>query len=175
MNELEKSVYNWVKDIVIGQNLCPYAHVPFNKDTIRIVTQAKDQSDDSFFMKELKLIMATTEKEVATSLAIFPNANVFKDFLIFFNKKIYLLEQTGFYPDYRMILFHPEYQGKETDFNLRENFIYRSPVPLIQFLRGSEMKDITEADGARVKNRNREHLDKLDDKIFEDVFGYLKN
>jgi hypothetical protein len=127
---------NWIKEIVIGLNFCPFARKPFKEELILYKvdsTSANAVALESFintchFLED----NAATE----TALLIFPNG--FSDFeayldLVFLSEK--LLKKEGFEGVYQVASFHPNYVFAGSDENDPANYTNRSPYPMLHLLR----------------------------------------
>src|SRR5690606_24125584 len=73
-DEIEQQVRRWLEDVVIGLNLCPFAHQPNKQDRIRIaVTEATDEEGLlEALQEEMSLLNASEETEIETTLLVSP-------------------------------------------------------------------------------------------------------
>ena len=74
--EVERKTLAWVKDFVVGLNLCPFARPLLASDALRVtVCEATDNEGVAeALVAEIELIQKASELEVATTLVVFPNA-----------------------------------------------------------------------------------------------------
>ncbi len=132
---------NWVSDIVIGLNLCPFASSVFTANRIdyRI---ASDNNIESHLQQLAEcFITLNKQTEIETSLLIFSDAYPsFDDYLDLLELGNQLLEALNYSGIYQLASFHPDYcfeGSKETD---ASNFTNRSPYPMLHILRESSIE-----------------------------------
>jgi hypothetical protein len=127
---------NWIRDIVIGLNFCPFARKPFKEELILYKvdsTSANAVALESFintchFLED----NAATE----TALLIFPNGfSDFEDYLNLTDLAEKLLKAQGFEGVYQVASFHPDYIFAGSDEHDPANYTNRSPYPMLHLLR----------------------------------------
>ena len=74
--DVENKTLRWVKDFVVGLNLCPFARPLLASDVLRVaVCEATDDKGVAeALLAEIELIQKTSDAEIATTLVVFPNA-----------------------------------------------------------------------------------------------------
>jgi hypothetical protein len=132
---------NWIKNIVIGCNFCPFANREFKNDTIhyQVVFSTKRTDAREALLKELKRL--DRDKTIATTLLIFPNA--FAEFdvylqLVSFAEK--LLQQKDYEGIYQLATFHPLYQFENSAPDDPANYTNRSIYPMLHLLREDQIR-----------------------------------
>jgi hypothetical protein len=169
-------VRRWVKEIVIGWNLCPFAKKEFVSERIRFqVSQATDQ-------ESLLLDLATEierldrEQKVETTLLIHPRVLSdfadYNDFLALADELLAELEREGVY---QIASFHPDYHFHGTEPGDPENYTNRSPYPLLHLLREESMSlavekypDVSEIPENNIELMNSYGKEKLV-RVFDDL------
>lgn len=169
-------VRRWVKEIVIGWNLCPFAKREFVSERIQFqVSQATDQ-------ESLLLDLATEierldrEQKVETTLLIHPRVLSdfadYNDFLALADELLAELEREGVY---QIASFHPDYQFHGTEPGDPENYTNRSPYPLLHLLREESMSlavekypDVSEIPENNIELMNSYGKEKLV-RVFDDL------
>lgn len=157
---------NWVEQLVIGLNLCPFARVPYENGQVRFVVSSATQPEALLedLHRELETLRSTDAQELDTTLLIHPQ--VLQDFLDY-NDFLYIvdnfLEQEGYADEFQVASLHPDYQFADTQPDDAENFTNRSPYPLLHILREDS---VTKALGSishpeRIPERNIRSLKKL--------------
>ena len=143
-------VKKWIKDFVIGLNLCPFAKHPFANNLIRYELLEFERSDDfidSFFV-ETQLLLEAESSEISTSLIIISSG--LEDFLFYLDVLDGcqdLLEKSGLDKHVQLASFHPLYQFEGTVSNDVTNYTNRSPFPLIHILRTDEVEKAIDSYG----------------------------
>ena len=136
-----KSVQQWLEQIVIGLNLCPFAKRELVKNRIRFkVSEA--QSEEKLLEDlnaELELIFLTDSVE--TTLLILTNIlQDFNDYNQFLDIADSLIEKMDFEGEFQIASFHPDYQFADTEFDDVENYTNRSPYPILHILREASLE-----------------------------------
>lgn len=136
---------DWVKDVVIGLNLCPFAAPVFKDKRISyLVTNGGDTADN--LARHLQTLAdACTELDssdvVETSLLIFPEAyQRFDDYLDFLELANHLLEELSYAGIYQLASFHPDYLFEGSSEEDASNFTNRSPYPMLHLIRESSIE-----------------------------------
>ncbi len=133
---------NWIQNVVIGLNFCPFAAKEFKQNTIRY--KVIPQENIEHFKKELleELELLENEPTIATTLLIFPNQfKLFTSFVKFINDGENIVARSNFFEDYQLASFHPDYlfAGEPTD--APTHYTNRSPYPMLHILREDMVSD----------------------------------
>jgi hypothetical protein len=156
-----RSVSTWVEQLVVGEQLCPFARLPLQSGRVRFeVTQATSADELlACLAEEIKRLEQTPEIE--TTLLIHPN--VLTDFLTynqFLDEVDALLRRLDMEGVFQVASFHPDYQFAGTEVEDAENYSNRSPYPLLHLLREASIETAIDSfeniDG--VPDRNIRHL-----------------
>lgn len=136
--EVERKTLAWVKDFVVGLNLCPFARPLLASEALRVtVCEANDDEGvAAALLNEIQLIQKASESEVATTLVVFPNAlQGFDGYLAFLHGAQQLLEEMGLLGVLQLASFHPDYQFAGEPIESASHFTNRAPFPMIHLLR----------------------------------------
>ena len=136
--EVERKTLAWVKDFVVGLNLCPFARPLLASEALRVtVCEANDDEGvAAALLDEIQLIQKASESEVATTLVVFPNAlQGFDGYLAFLDGAQQLLEEMGLLGVLQLAGFHPDYQFAGEPIESASHFTNRAPFPMIHLLR----------------------------------------
>jgi len=136
--EVERKTLGWVKDFVVGLNLCPFARPLLASKALRVtVCEANDDEGVArALLDEVELIQKTSESEVATTLVVFPNAlEKFDDYLAFLTGAEGLLNEMDLAGVLQLASFHPDYQFAGEPEGAASHFSNRAPFPMIHLLR----------------------------------------
>ncbi len=142
-DEIIATTQSWLREAVIGLNLCPFANAVYIKNQIRyVVSQA--QTADALaeeLANELQLLLASSHKDIDTTLLIHPY--ILQDFLDY-NDFLGIADQVLIELDLEGIVqiasFHPDYQFAGTQKDDIENFTNRGPYPMLHLLRESSIE-----------------------------------
>lgn len=127
--------------MVIGLNFCPFASREFKQNTIHYQIEKGTTHTDcrQALLKELKRL--DSNKAIATTLLIFPNAfpefDAYLKFVAFAEK---LLQQKGYDGTYQLATFHPLYQFEESAIDDAANYTNRSLYPMLHLLREADVR-----------------------------------
>lgn len=132
----------WVKDIVIGLNFCPFANKEYKSNTIRY--QVSDTKDMSVAMMQLydECVFLDEHTNTSTTLIIFSEG--FKDFdeyLFLVNLCEQLLRKQKYEGIYQIATFHPDYIFEGEAPEDAANFTNRSPYPMLHILREEQLEE----------------------------------
>jgi len=127
---------NWISDVVIGLNFCPFARKPFKDDLI--VYKVDDTTDPAnaltSFMDTCRFLEDNPAME--TALLIFSKGFAdFEDYLDLTDLAEKLLKARDFEGIYQVASFHPDYIFAGSDDNDPANYTNRSPYPMLHLLR----------------------------------------
>lgn len=136
---------NWVEKIVIGLNLCPFASLPFQNDSIEYtvntgesIEQHLQQLADCFTRLDARI---NNSADIETSLLIYPEAyQKFDNYLELLDYANQLLEDLNYTGTYQIASFHPDYRFAGSAENDASNFSNRSPYPMLHLIRESSLE-----------------------------------
>ncbi|GAA5445082.1 hypothetical protein Misp06_03275 [Microbulbifer sp. NBRC 101763] len=140
-------VEQWLTDVVVGLNLCPFARKPMRAGQIRyIASESKnDQALLADLHTELQRLDSTPESELLTTLLIIPDhLQDFADYNQFLDQAEWLLERYNYVGTYQLASFHPDYQFAGTNPNDAENLTNRAPFPILHLLREDNLEKMIE-------------------------------
>ena len=142
-DRVERHVRVWLEDFVVGLNLCPFAR-PYVlqgallSKSLRIAICGDTQTGAlrRVFLEELNTLQSRSEREIATSLLVFPHAlSEFTAYLDFFEEAQDLLAQAGLEGLIQLASFHPHYEFEGEELGAASHFSNRAPYPVIHLLR----------------------------------------
>lgn len=128
----------WVKEWVIGLNLCPFARKPFVQGRVRFVLEESPHRETllSTLARECLYLNETPSEETETTLIVHPHVlQDFGDYLDFLPVAEELIRQLGLEGVLQVASFHPDYQFQDTDLEAPENYTNRSPYPMLHLIR----------------------------------------
>ena len=127
---------NWITQVVIGCNFCPFAAREMWKNSVHFqVEPSTDPAEclNAFLQECLRL---DNDPFIETSLLIFPAAFTgFNDYLKIVSQAETLLRKRGYEGTYQVATFHPLYQFAKTRAEDAANYTNRSIYPMLHLLR----------------------------------------
>lgn len=127
---------NWIEQVVIGLNLCPFAAPVFKAN--RIAYLVMEDSDMAVHLQRLAACLADLENTatIETSLLIYPETyGQFDDYLDFLEISNSLLQELNYTGSYQLASFHPDYLFEGSTEDDASNYSNRSPYPMLHLLR----------------------------------------
>lgn len=136
-------VEQWLDEVVIGLQLCPFAATPRREGRVRI-TVSHARSDEALLedlQSELEHLSDTPVEELETTLLVIADMlDDFHDYNDFLDAVDLWLEQFGWEGELQVASFHPRYQFADTDADEPGNLTNRSPWPLLHLLREDSLE-----------------------------------
>ncbi len=132
---------NWVEEIVIGLNLCPFASLPFHNNNIEYAVNPGDSTEQHLFQLAECFARLDASTEIETSLLIYPDAYLsFDNYLDLLDLANQLLEDLGYAGTYQIASFHPDYRFEGSEEDDASNFSNRSPYPMLHLIREADLE-----------------------------------
>lgn len=143
---------NWIDEIVIGLDLCPFAAKVVLDGVIDYTVVDSEDSEQHLHALADCFTRLDQTPSIETSLLIFPNAYLqFDDYLDLLTLANLLLEDLMYAGTYQVASFHPHYRFNGTTEDDASNFSNRSPYPMLHILREASVEKAIE------------HYDNIDD------------
>lgn len=141
-DDVISEVRAWVREQVVGWNLCPFARRELVNETIRFrVSEAEDEEALLLALAE-EIQFLDRQSDVETTLLIHPRIlSRFDDYNEFLGLAEALLADMEREGVYQIASFHPQYQFAGTQPDDPENYTNRSPYPLLHLLREDSLSD----------------------------------
>lgn len=127
---------NWITNVVVGCNFCPFAAREVRRGSIQYEVQ-KDAAPEAVLQSVANIFETlNTETEIETSLLILPGGyEDFDAYLQLVDLAQALLEQEAYEGIYQLASFHPQYVFAGSNNADPANYTNRSPYPMLHFLR----------------------------------------
>ena len=173
-------VEQWLDEVVIGLDLCPFAARPRREKRVRIAVShaTDDEALLNDLQAELERLSDTPAAELETTLLAIPNMlEDFADYNDFLDAVDLWVEQFGWEGDLQVASFHPQYQFADTEADDPGNLTNRSPWPLLHIIREESLEKAIEhyPDVDRIPERNIARMQALTAeeraKLFPHLFG----
>ncbi|EJL3956424.1 DUF1415 domain-containing protein [Vibrio parahaemolyticus] len=178
INAITQQVEQWLNDVVIGLNLCPFAAKPQRNKQIKIFVSEATQEEALLEDILLQLIeLSTTEPEkLETTLVVVPNMlQDFWDYNFCIDWVEGLIKQQGWEGIFQVATFHPDYcfggAAPEDD----ENLTNRSPYPIFHLIREESMEKVLKhyPDPESIPDTNIARVSALSEEERKKLFPYL--
>ncbi|MCP9752940.1 DUF1415 domain-containing protein [Ferruginibacter sp. HRS2-29] len=136
----------WIVDVVIGCNFCPFAGREIKRDTIHYeVEEAAGKKEVLEALAKLFELMKN-DPGIETSLLILPKAAAsFTVYLQLLDLAEALLEDEGYDGVYQIASFHPAYLFAGAGNDDPANYTNRSPYPMFHLLREARVTKAIES------------------------------
>ena len=125
----------WIKKMVLGLNLCPFAHQPYASDLIRYSLLDPDRAVIEQIVEEIKLLIRADADEIETSLILLEEAIGFTPYLNLIDQIERYIADENLEGVVQVASFHPEYQFSDLSSDDVRNHTNRSPYAMIHLLR----------------------------------------
>ncbi|EJG0721781.1 DUF1415 family protein [Vibrio parahaemolyticus] len=178
INAITQQVDQWLNDVVIGLNLCPFAAKPQRNKQIKIFVSEATQEEALLEDILLQLIeLSTTEPEkLETTLVVVPNMlQDFWDYNFCIDWVEGLIKQQDWEGIFQVATFHPDYcfggAAPEDD----ENLTNRAPYPIFHLIREESMEKVLKhyPDPESIPDTNIARVSALSEEERKKLFPYL--
>lgn len=178
MSKAEQETKQWLEDVVIGLNLCPFAHKPNKNNQIKIaVTPATTEEELlGFILLELRELDRTEPEVLETTLIVVTDMlQDFMDYNFFLDWVDALLKQEEYEGIYQIASFHPDYCFGGAEPDDAENLTNRSPYPTIHLIREESMERVLKhyPNPESIPDNNISRVEALTDREKAKLFPYL--
>ncbi|HGY9580271.1 DUF1415 domain-containing protein [Vibrio harveyi] len=178
INAITEQVDQWLNDVVIGLNLCPFAAKPQRNKQIKIFVSEASQEEALLEDILLQLIeLSNTEPEkLETTLVVVPNMlQDFWDYNFFIDWVEGLIKQQDWEGIFQVATFHPDYCFGGAEPEDDENLTNRSPYPVFHLIREESMEKVLKHYPApeSIPDTNIERVSALSEEERKKLFPYL--
>jgi len=176
--EIAEQVNQWLNDVVIGLNLCPFAAKPQRNKQIKIYVSEASQEEALLedILTQLMELDSTIAEELETTLVVVPNMlSDFYDYNLFIDWVEALIRQQNWEGVFQLATFHPDYCFGGTDPEDDENLTNRSPYPVFHLIREESMEKVLKhyPNPEAIPDTNIARVESLTDEEKRKLFPYL--
>ena len=175
---ISQQTNDWVEHFVLALNLCPFAHSPFERQSIRYSVCQAQNTEDLLRDLILELQKANSNLDIETTLLIHPQVlQDFADYNDFLTVVDAVLEDMELDGIIQVASFHPNYCFAGEEVGDVSNYTNRSPYPMLHLIREKSInqavknyKDvdkIPETNISKLRELGKEELDILIKKILK--------
>ena len=178
INAITEQVNQWLNDVVIGLNLCPFAAKPQRNKQIKIFVSEASQEEALLKDILLQLIeLSNTEPEkLETTLVVVPNMlQDFWDYNFFIDWVEGLIKQQDWEGIFQVATFHPDYCFGGAEPEDDENLTNRSPYPVFHLIREESMEKVLKhyPDPESIPDTNIARVSALSEEERKKLFPHL--
>ncbi|UTZ37329.1 DUF1415 domain-containing protein [Vibrio campbellii] len=178
INAITEQVNQWLNDVVIGLNLCPFAAKPQRNKQIKIFVSEASQEEALLEDILLQLIeLSNTEPEkLETTLVVVPNMlQDFWDYNFFIDWVEGLIKKQDWEGIFQVATFHPDYCFGGAEPEDDENLTNRSPYPVFHLIREESMEKVLKhyPDPESIPDTNIARVSALSEEERKKLFPYL--
>ena len=175
---LINTVRQWVEQLVIGYNLCPFAKRELVRERVRFVVSRAQDEEQLLVDLENELTLLGADEGIETTLLITPQVlQDFFDFNQFLGRADQRVAQLKLKGVFQLASFHPDYQFGGTEPDDAENYTNKSPYPVLHLLREASLDRAIEnyPDAESIPEHNIEQLELMGSdqlrRLLEDCFN----
>ena len=178
IEQIEQQVRQWLEQVVVGLNLCPFAGAPFREGRVRI-TSSEAETEEALLanlQQELQRINEAPAEELETTLLVVPGMLAdFDDYNQFLDAVDDLLQREGWEGEYQVASFHPQYRFHATEPGDAGNLTNRAPWPILHILREASIDEALESypDPDDIPERNIQKMEALTPEERRALFPWL--
>lgn len=178
INAITEQVDQWLNDVVIGLNLCPFAATPQRNKQIKIFVSEASQEEallEDILMQLIELSNTEPEK-LETTLVVVPNMlQDFWDYNFFIDWVEGLIKQQDWEGIFQVATFHPDYCFGGSEPEDDENLTNRSPYPVFHLIREESMEKVLKhyPDPESIPDTNIARVSALSEEERKKLFPYL--
>ncbi len=166
---VESRTLDWVRKVVIGYGLCPFAERPLREDRLRLVTVRGIDDVDVSSTVIYELVSRSSSENVGTTLVIAPEYHP-NDFVSYMSLVQYieddLMDEYDLHGKVQLAPFHPKFVFDGNDEDCIDNHTNRGPYPMFHVLREDEVSfavDRLDGDAGKVWRRNVDLLTRMEE------------
>lgn len=172
-------INQWLDDVVIGLNLCPFAAKPRRQQQIHIdIFQGNTETElDKAFLQALDELQGMDAHERETTLLVIPHLlQTFEEYMLYLQQAEWLLQRAGLEGTLQIASFHPNYQFDGTDPNDQENLTNRAPYPILHLLREDSLAGVLAKypDPESIPDNNIARMEALTPEEIQRLFPHIK-
>lgn len=150
---------NWVDDVVIHHNFCPFARFVRHPETIHYQVCNDDDVADIMVALHNACVQLDDDADIATTLLMAPALYRFDDYLDALSLAQAMLTQWHYEGVYQLASFHPEYTFEGEAEHSPSHYTNRAPYPTFHLIREADisraLKDYADPDAIFEANIER--------------------
>lgn len=178
-SSVQHQIDQWLDNVVIGLNLCPFAAKPKRLNQIHVdIFNGTDEAElDRAFLKALDELQSMPPQHRETTLLVIPNSlQSFEDYMLYLQQAQWLLQRAGLEGTLQIASFHPHYQFDGTEPSDKENLTNRSPYPILHLIREDSLAEVLAKypDPESIPQNNIDRVESLTNQEISVLFPHIK-
>lgn len=171
--EAHEVTQKWIREVIIGLNLCPFAKAPFiaNRVRIAVVDKTNMKSFLTAFLKELERLDKYPHTE--TTLMVIPAFGRMTDFQAFFSYCEEMLVLNECQHKYQLVFFHPYARLVGLPPESPKNLTTIAPYPTLHILRVESVEKLGAQLKQDVQKQNDQTLQQLTENQFLKIWSKI--
>lgn len=169
VEDIEKETLSWVRRVVVGWNLCPFADRPLREGTLRVHTVRG--TDEETILGAVLGEMLVRKDMPGTTLVIAPECypDDFEEYFSYIQAlEEDLMNEYELHGHVQVAPFHPLFEFAGSGKDGIDNYTNRSPYPMFHILREVEVEEAVEklgGDAGQVWRRNVDLMENFQEKL----------
>ncbi len=167
-----KATMSWLVDVVIGENLCPFAKEPLESSKLEILSCSEHE-----VMAVLGQSLENINNSIyETALVVLNNEIDFENFYELFCDIEFAFEQNELDLTFQLVAFHPDFVFEGLEKSDLANLVNRSPYPTIHILKRSSFDNLklSETSGEEISSANEARLKAMPKDQLKTLFPWQK-
>ncbi|RUO62980.1 DUF1415 domain-containing protein [Pseudidiomarina insulisalsae] len=173
-----RAVQQWVAEIVVGLNFCPFAHREVERRTVRYDESNATTVEPALHDFAQAVELLSVRPEIETLLLVFSAGfSDFDDYLELLDYAELLLQESGLEGTFQIASFHPDYQFADTAADDVSNYTNRAPYPVLHLLREASLEKVLTRypQPEQIPAANMATAERLGAAFFDDILLRLRN
>lgn len=140
-SEVIQHTKNWVEQVIVKLNFCPFAKPVVDNDGIRYQEIDASDLEEALHCLIEQCQYLDEHKDIETALLVYPNGfEEFEDFLDLVDLANQLMEAQDYEGVYQLANFHPDYCFEGELPSDPANYTNRSPYPMLHLIREASLE-----------------------------------
>lgn len=171
-----KATRQWIDEVVIGHNFCPFARFVRHPETIRYAVDTQSKAEDIMLTLHRECQLLDEQRDIATTLLMLPALTRFDRYLDILELAQVMLEQWHYTGVYQLASFHPHYVFDGEPAEAASHYTNRSPYPVLHLLREADITRVMQdhPDPDAIYQHNMAETAKLGCAHFEQLLDKCK-
>lgn len=133
----------WIHDIIIGLNFCPFAKKEFVNNSIHYHLSSNDQIKAAIKEFEQQCLQLVDDESIETSLIIYCDGfRGFDNYLQLVDRANEFIVSNGYEGIFQLATMHPEYCFADEPYDSASNYTNRSPYAMLHIIREASMERV---------------------------------
>lgn len=139
--QIQQQTANWVVDVVVGLNFCPFARRELDAGRVRYQVCDAAGTEQQLYQLLDECRRLDADSNIETTLFILPQGlGEFDDYLNLLTVAENLLTMEGYEGVYQLASFHPDYCFADAKADDPANYTNRSPYPMLHIIREESLE-----------------------------------